>query len=65
MQRTDDDHRNAPESWIGLDLGQRFVTVHLGHEDVQKDDIDIGLILVAETFEGTSSVVGLHGGQSE
>ena len=68
MQRTtlsssstggDDDDRQVRGRLGGLDPAERLVAVHLGHLEVEQDDVDARRALGLEQVHGRPAVLGL------
>ena len=48
----DDDDGQIEQRRIGLERRERFVAIHLRHDDVEEDDVDGRIGRVAQEFEG-------------
>lgn len=54
----DNYHRNVREPRFELHLVEEFQAVHVGHVDVEKDDVDVRI--ARQDFETFSPIVGMH-----
>src|SRR5262249_51163344 len=61
IERCQNDDRHAREGWVGLLLAAKLEAVHLGHHQVQQDQVgSLAVVEAAEVAERLATVGGGH-----